>query len=119
MNKVFFIAFIVLFSCADPAEEQKKDILSDDTMVSLIVQMNIIEGDLIFTQSLDANVQFEGYKRYKGLFKRYGTDSAEVARSFDYYTNRKEELRALYQRAMDSLTILAEKNKVLPGVSPK
>jgi hypothetical protein len=50
-------------------------------------------------------------KSSQPIFEKHGVDSLRYVESMDYYARRQEELKGIYERIQDTVTLRAAKNQ--------
>lgn len=104
--KHLYIAFAFLFgtiSCRD--NNGSDDILSEDTMVNILVEIHLTEG---FVQSL--SIPYDSSKILypileRRIFEKYGIPDTVYVKSLEYYLRDAAKMEYLYERAIDSLSV--------------
>ena len=100
-----FVLSMLLFSCGKEVEDNS--ILAKQKFTSLLIKMHILEAEFSFNQHLDQQSIEKNYKKYDNLFLKYKTDSTEVSRTFDHYSDKQTELLEIYRNVLDSLNNMA------------
>jgi hypothetical protein len=107
-SNIFFVIVVLISSCGKAEEEI--EILPKKRFTSLLIKMHILEADFSFNQQLDQKAMDGTYFKYAELFKAYKTDSTAVSNTFDYYSDKQNELLEIYREVLDSLNALALKD---------
>jgi hypothetical protein len=103
-------AFLLLtFSCSQ--DDAPGDILSEDTMVNIIVDIHLTEG---LVQSL--SIPYDSSKVLypileKRIFEKYGIPDTVYVKSLEYYLSDVHKMEYLYERAIDSLSVREKKSQ--------
>ncbi|WP_233164634.1 DUF4296 domain-containing protein [Pedobacter sp. ASV28] len=106
MNRFFAIVFltILLYGCKPGIP---KDIVQPPEMEKILTDIHIVDGYVASMSSPDSAKKVTA-PIYKGIFKKYGIDSAMHAKSMDYYYRHPNILVKMY----DNITSRLEKQKV-------
>lgn len=104
---IVYLCLITAISCDSLNGE--KEILSEDKMVSILVDIHLTEG---FVQSL--SIPYDSSKKLypvleKEIFEKHAVTDSVYIGSLEHYLRDAEKMEYLYQRAIDSLTVI-EKN---------
>lgn len=103
--KLFLFLFVIAVSCAK--KEDNASVLSRQKFTSLLIQMHMLEADFSFNQRLDQASIEKSYSNYDKLFKKFGTDSTAVSKTFDFYKDKQQDLLDIYRDVLDSLNRMA------------
>lgn len=98
---------IVCYSCKPGIP---KDIIQPPAMENIIYDIHVVDG----YASVAALPTLDSTKKviapvYKGVYKKYGIDSALYAKSMDYYYQHPQLLKEMYERIVAKLS--KEKDK--------
>jgi hypothetical protein len=110
---IVFTAFGVLSACSHELEELEapETLIPVDTMEMVLLDVMLLEAHM---RSISNNVH-DFYqimlKSSQPIFEKYGVDSLRYVESMDYYARRQEELKALYERIQDTITLRAVRNQ--------
>jgi hypothetical protein len=99
---LFFSALLFLGACK--SDGGGADVLGQDDMVSLLVDVHMVDGFLVSQPNNDSLYRY-GTGRYLYVFKQHHTDSATFKRSMRYYTMRDEELVKIYEEVNKRLQV--------------
>lgn len=94
--------FLVMVSCS--RDEKPEGLLSEDTMVEILVEIHLAEG---FVQSL--SIPYDSSKVLypileKQIFEKHGIADSVYENSLEYYLLDAAKMEYLYERTIDSLT---------------
>lgn len=101
----FLLASIVLFACK---EKMPTDITPSEKMQNILYDIHVVDGYISTISNLDSSRKVAS-AYYKGIFKKYGIDSAKHAQSMKYYYAHPAELAEVYKVIFNKL----EKQKVV------
>ncbi len=90
-----------LFSCGE--ENVPDGIIAKKRMVQILMDMNITDAYLDQVPVGDT-LLMQAHSRYNYIFRKYAIDSVKFSKSLTYYSKRPDELQAMYQTVMDSIT---------------
>ncbi|MGM9479532.1 DUF4296 domain-containing protein [Pedobacter sp. GSP4] len=80
------------------------DIIKPDKMEKILYDMHIVDGYLSSIYAVDsAKKVAAGY--YKGIYKKFGTDSAQYNKSLIWYNTNPKELETMYKNIQKMLTM--------------
>jgi Domain of unknown function (DUF4296) len=79
------------------------DIIKPDKMEKILYDMHIVDGYLSSIYVVDSAKKVAA-AYYKGIYKKFGTDSAEYNKSLLWYNTNPKELEAMYKNIQKSLT---------------
>lgn len=113
---LFFSALLFLFACND--DKNTKDILDRRAMISLLVDLHLVDGALSNQSNMDSLYRSTG--RYVYVFKQHHTDSGQFRKSVLYYTRQPDNFMKMYddvvkilQAKSDSMNkIIAKENEI-------
>jgi len=98
--------FLLLFFCAVLAFGCKpgipKDIIQPTEMENILFDIHVIDGYVASIPTPDSAKKVSA-PIYKGIFKKYGIDSALHAKSMAYYYSRPDLLSKMYDRISTKL----------------
>jgi len=99
--------FLLLFFCAVLAFGCKpgipKDIVQPAEMENILFDIHIIDGYVASIPTPDSAKKVSA-PIYKGIFKKYGIDSAMHAKSMAYYYSRPDLLSKMYDRISNKIS---------------
>ncbi len=108
MKKYLFIALLtaLLFSCKEPKEPIPANVLPMNKMVNILIDIHLIEANLS-TKNLakDTGVLFYNFYE-KDLYKKHNTNDSTYNRSFIYYSAHPQLMDQIYEKVVDSLSLL-------------
>lgn len=97
------IGICLIFSCKPGIP---KDIIQPDEMEKILHDIHIVDGYVSNIPTPDSAKKVAS-PLYKGIFKKYGVDSAMHAKSMDYYYHRPDILTKMY----DNISARLEKER--------
>lgn len=99
--------FLLLFFCAVFAFSCKpgipKDIVQPAEMEKVLFDIHLVDGYVSSIPRADSAKQVSA-PLYKGIFKKYGIDSAMHAKSMAYYYSRPDLLSKMYERISNKIS---------------
>ena len=113
MKKYLFIALltVLVFSCKEPKEEIPDNVLPMNKMVNVLIDIHLIEGNLS-NKNLPKDTGIIFYNLYeKDLYKKYNIDDSIYNRSFTYYSAHPQLMDQIYEKVVDSLSLLEGEEK--------
>ena len=117
INRIVFPALaamvLVLNGCTeklDKAAEPPADLIPRDTMVSIFVDLRLMDAVLNYEQRQGNRKLHElKYQLHNSIMDKYGISREQFERSFDYYENDMEVLDGIYADAITRLSKLKSK----------
>lgn len=106
MRKTFILSVVIaaaVWSCRKPEEKVPGNLLSPDSMVSILVDIHLAEAAANVTRINDVQ-SFKARELYPAIFKTHQTDSATFHSSFNYYLQRPKKLEAIYEKVLSELS---------------
>ncbi|WP_343532404.1 DUF4296 domain-containing protein [Pedobacter sp.] len=98
--------FLFIFFCAVLALGCKpgipKDIVQPAEMEKILFDIHVVDGYVSSIPTPDSAKKVSA-PIYKGIFKKYGIDSAMHAKSMAYYYSRPDLLSKMYERISNKL----------------
>ena len=111
MRTAILILSIALFACTQE-QSVPEGILDRETFKKVLTEAQLIEArvnqELVNVQRSQVPVE----KYYEEVFVQFQIDEEQFKRSFEYYSSRPEELRAIYEEVIAELS----RRKDLPPV---
>ncbi|HET8854300.1 MAG TPA: DUF4296 domain-containing protein [Salinimicrobium sp.] len=109
MQRIFLYisVFLILVSCQDIEEMEKPEqLIPEEKMVEILTDLSIISSaSLIYSRKIDAKI---GVAPVDSMYKKYGIDSVQFAKSSKYYA----ENYLVYERIYDSVKSNLERLKI-------
>src|SRR4051794_38303754 len=112
MNSKFLVNIClflsVLFSACGENEEKKApippNILKKETMISILVDMHILEAASSFRLLADSSRFVSPVPYQNEILKKYGTNKKNFMESLKYFADNYEEFEAIYDEVIDELS---------------
>jgi hypothetical protein len=110
---IVFIGIWVLSACSHELEELEapEALIPVDTMEMVLLDMMLLEAHM---RSISNNVH-DFYqimlKSSQPIFEKHRVDSLRYVESMDYYARKQEELKGIYERIQDTVTLRSVKNQ--------
>jgi len=117
------MAMLALVGCK---QKMPPNIIAPDKMKNILYDIHVTDG-YISTIAMPDSSKKVAAAYYKGIYKKYGIDSAKYAESMNYYYKHPQDLDKMYksiaqrlakqQKAMEKADSIAKsKIKILPAV---
>jgi hypothetical protein len=90
---LFFSALLFLFACK--GSKKINGVIGEDVMIRLLADIHLVDGSLYNQAGADSLYKY-GTDRYRYVFKKFHTDSAQFKKSMKYYTTQTDELLKMY-----------------------
>jgi len=91
---------ILWFGCKPGISD---DIIKPDKMEKILYDMHMVDGYISTIYVVDSAKNVAA-AYYKGIYKKFGTDSAAYNKSLIWYNNNPKELETMYKNIQKSLT---------------
>ncbi len=90
--------------------EPPADLIPRDTMVSIFVDLRLMDAVLNYEQRQGSRELHEmKYQFHNSILEKYGITREQFEQSFDYYENDMEELDGIYADAITRLSKMKSK----------
>lgn len=106
-KSLFFCALLFLTACGG-SDQVPSGILPKDRMTAVLVQVHIIDGKMYNISQIPDTLYKHGTGHYLAMFKKYGTDTAQFAKSFKYYTGHPEKLDEIYDDVVKRMQAISD-----------
>lgn len=105
VKKIFvpLFALILFQSCTRTEGPVPKEIISPDSMVSILVDVHLAEAASNVSRINDVQ-RFSASDLYPVIFKTHHTDSVAFRKSFDYYLEHPKKLDKIYEQVINELS---------------
>ncbi len=113
LSAAFFLMF-ALASCYHVNKDvvpKPEKLIPRDTMVSIIVDINLIDGIVSFNNLNRINNKNLKKEYYERLFLRYGITENELKENMEYYSSEYDEMTSIYDEAIERLTQMQKELK--------
>lgn len=99
-NFLYILSFFLLFSACKPGIP--KDIIQPDKMPGVLSDIHVVDG-YVSAIPIPDSAKKVASSFYKGIYKKYGIDSAIFAKSMVYYNNNPQLLTDIYTNVVADL----------------
>ncbi len=103
MKKLFLTVLVIVSACSTKSEAPD-DLIPQDQMVSLLVEVHVLESKIknLSIRSADsAKVVYDHYEKL--LFADFNITQDQYERSFNYYVENLDEFKDVYTTVVDTL----------------
>jgi len=92
MQRFLAILLITIFfvACKDSVPEE---IIPESKMTDILLDLHVADGYMLYGSAASENRHWD---YFSGIYKRYGTDSASVRKSLEYYASHPQKLQDIY-----------------------
>ena len=99
------ILCLILLSCGDTKTEIPKDILSENSFISLLKDIHLAEAkfELHKTKGM-GNAKNELAHNYSTIYGTHEITLDDFDKTLDYYAQHPEQLEKIYTRVLEQLT---------------
>jgi hypothetical protein len=95
-----------------------KDIIQPDKMEKVLFDIHLVDGYSALMTNPDSAKNVSA-PLYKGIYKKYGVDSALYHKSLDYYYAHPDIFKKMYDNITDKLTKAKDKQSKLEAAALK
>jgi len=88
-----------------------EDVIKPDKMQEVLYDIHVVDG-YISTIYIQDSARKVAAAYYKGIYKKFGTDSAQYAKSMEYYYKNPEDLEKMYKnisKRLDQQKVMMQK----------
>ncbi len=105
MKLIFFILLCLLFACAEPKENIRQDILSENEFVVILKDIHLAEANF----ELQKNKGMDKAKNklsnsYTSIYKKYNISEEKFKENLNFYAQNPEMLEKIYTDVLEQLT---------------
>ncbi|NQX39116.1 protein of unknown function [Pedobacter steynii] len=100
-NFLYIVFLFLLISGCKPGIP--KQVIQPDQMSGLLADIHIVDGYVSSIPSSDSAKKVAA-AYYKGIYKKYGVDSAKYAKSMAYYNSEPKVLDEIYTKVVADLS---------------
>ena len=111
MRIALIIPLFLLIGC-DRKEEMPEGLLDRETFTQVLTEAQVIEARVNQELVIEKRSAIAKDRYYEEIFERYNTDEEQFKRTFEFYSERPEELRAIYEEV---LTELSRRKDLVPA----
>lgn len=97
MRYFSIILLLVFFGSCQNVERTKKpeDLIPEDRMVDVLTEISLVHGARSYNKQM---LEQTGLKPEEYIWRRFNIDSAQFARSNDYYARNYQQYQRIYDR---------------------
>lgn len=101
---VSLLTAVLLTGCGPGLDrpEEASNIISPDSMSLIMTDIHLIEGAKVGENIMGDSLRAAHY--FHRVYDKYGITQAYFERSFDYYSERPEEMNRIYEAVIEELT---------------
>ncbi|MCX6271377.1 MAG: DUF4296 domain-containing protein [Bacteroidetes bacterium] len=103
-TRILIIVTLFALSCSHNEEKPSSAILSRDTMISILVDFQLVEGESLRRQQLEQNVPFYTNFYYEAILKKHSITRRQFRDNITYYKDHMEELESMYTQVLNRLS---------------
>ena len=105
MKLIFFLLLCLLFACAEPKENIRQDILSENEFVVILKDIHLAEANF----ELQKNKGLEKAKNelsnsYTSIYKKHNVSEEKFKETLNFYAQNPEMLEKIYTDVLEQLT---------------
>lgn len=106
MQRFIILLLMVVLSACQPNTDElhiPKRILSPDMMVDVLVDMQLVEGTLIYKRSLGKKYMLYRDYYYSHIFNKYDITQKKFEDSMSFYKKHLKVLQQIYEKVIKRL----------------
>lgn len=119
MKKAIWVIAVLIFlvwtGCTESINEKEPpppDLIPRDTMVSIFVDLSLMDAVLIYDQKTNNRKVYDvKYYLHNSIMEKYGITRDQFERSFDYYEKDMKTLNGIYADAITRLSKMKSKTE--------
>lgn len=106
-NVWFFLTwfFLLFFGCSNN-NSIPKDLLSEDTLIQVIVDMHIADAILIEPSVQQKQMVINKNKFYNTILNKHSLTSEEFQKNLNFYSDNPEKFDKIYERVIEELSVI-------------
>lgn len=104
MRTCYAIIVVLLTACSTVGSKAPDGVLDREQFKKTLLEAQLIEARMNHELIIAKLTEIPGERYYDDMFKTQGTTKEEFVRSFDYYSERPEEMRAIYEEIFTELS---------------
>jgi hypothetical protein len=93
---------VMLLAC-DQKEQTPEGLLDREKFKEVLLEAQLLEARYNHEVVVEHKQEVPMKQYYEQVFEKHGTDREQFQRTFEYYTARPEELKAIYEEIMVEL----------------
>ncbi len=101
-NPLLLLLLITLFACNEAVETIPDNVLSKEDMISVMVDVQLIEAALSLNQSEEAKET--AYYNYDSVLKKHNLSREKFVHSFKYYAEHPGLMEQIYEEMLSELS---------------
>lgn len=101
--KILF-SLTVLFLCSCSSDKAPENLIDKEKFVPLMVDVHLADGYLATGSQFTDSLRHRGNGLYEAVFKKYGVDSVQFKKSFQYYSYHLDDMNDIYKEVVARLT---------------
>lgn len=104
-SRVVVLLMTLLLASCDKEEEVPEYLLPKEKIVQVLIRAHLLEAEieLFATKSDSAAEMYDHFD--ETIYEKVGVDKEEYEKTMKYYVDRPEDLFAIYEVVVDSLTV--------------
>ncbi len=104
MKLLYGIAIVLFVACSSSGGNAPEGILDRERFKQTLLEAQLIEARMNHELIIAHLSEIPGEQYYADMFKVQGTTKEEFTKSFAYYSERPEEMRAIYEEIFTELS---------------
>lgn len=118
MRRWSIIPLLAFWACNEPAERLPTDVLPRDRFQQVMLEAELIEARMNHELIVAHHSAIPSERYYSEMFSAQNTTKEEFQRSFDYWTSRPEEMKAIYESILIELSRRKDEQQGQPALEP-
>jgi hypothetical protein len=96
---------LLIFGCSNE-KSIPKGIISEDSLVQIIVDMHLGDAILIDPSTQQRQFVINKTEFYNAILKKHSITKAEFKKNVNFYSDNPEKFDKIYERVVEELTVL-------------
>ena len=101
-KSLFSLLLLCLFACGNDAKPS--NLIDKKQFIPLLVDVHLVDGYMGIGSQLPDSLNIRGIGLYQQVFKKYGVDSVQFKKSFQYYSRNLADMNEIYDSVVHRLT---------------
>ena len=118
MKQLLIIPVMAFLSCTQQPEPVPADVLTRERFQQVMLEAELIEARMNHELIVAHHSMIPSEQYYNEMFAAHNTTKEKFQRSFDYWTSRPEEMKAIYEAILIELSRRKDEQQGQPTVDP-
>jgi len=100
------LASFLFYTCTSPVSPAPSDLVPDQKMVSILIDLHVAEAQVERLGLITDSGAIHYKNLQQAIFRKHKIKEKEFYKSYDYYLHNVSELDKIYEKVVDSLSVL-------------